>query len=35
MWQKVKAVVRYLREQGLRVDGIGWQAHIDVAWKSK
>jgi endo-1,4-beta-xylanase len=34
MWDKVKAVVLYLREQGLRVDGIGWQAHIDVGWEN-
>lgn len=33
MWDKVKALVPYLREQGLRVDGIGWQAHIDVGWE--
>jgi len=33
MWDKVKALVRYLREQGLRVDGIGWQAHVDVGWE--
>ena len=33
MWDKVKALVPYLRQQGLRVDGIGWQAHIDVGWE--
>jgi GH35 family endo-1,4-beta-xylanase len=33
MWDKVKATVRYLRNQGLRVDGLGWQAHIDVGWE--
>lgn len=33
MWGKVKALVPYLREQGLRVDGIGWQAHIDTGWE--
>ncbi|MDA3849680.1 MAG: endo-1,4-beta-xylanase [Spirochaetaceae bacterium] len=33
MWNKVKALVPYLRDQGLRVDGIGWQAHIDVGWE--
>lgn len=33
MWDKVKALVPYLRKQGLRVDGIGWQAHIDVGWE--
>jgi endo-1,4-beta-xylanase len=33
MWSKVKALVPYLRKQGLRVDGIGWQAHIDTGWE--
>lgn len=32
-WDKVKATVKYLRELGLRVDGIGWQAHVDVGWE--
>ena len=35
MWEKVKALVPYLRQQGLRVDGIGWQAHIDVGWEQE
>lgn len=35
MWEKVKATVLYLREQGLRVDGIGWQAHVDVGWEKQ
>ncbi|QDU59060.1 endo-1,4-beta-xylanase [Aeoliella mucimassa] len=35
MWDKIKALVPYLREQGLRVDGIGWQAHIHVGWEKK
>ena len=30
MWQKIKALASYLRQHNLRVDGIGWQAHIDV-----
>lgn len=34
MWDKVKATVLYLRENDLRVDGIGWQAHIDVGWEN-
>lgn len=38
MWNKVKDLVRYLRDSGLRVDGVGWQAHIsygrDVDWES-
>ncbi|MFC1760530.1 endo-1,4-beta-xylanase [Planctomycetota bacterium] len=33
MWEKVKALIPYLREQGLRVDGIGWQAHINTGWE--
>lgn len=35
MWNKIKALVPYLRDQDLRVDGIGWQAHIDVGWEKK
>lgn len=34
-WEKIKATVLYLRKQGLRVDGIGWQAHIDAGWEKK
>lgn len=30
-WDRVKQLVLYLRERGLRVDGIGWQAHINLA----
>lgn len=33
MWKKIKALVVYLRDSGIRVDGIGWQAHIDVGWE--
>lgn len=33
MWKKIKALVPYLREQGLRVDGVGWQAHIDTGFE--
>lgn len=33
MWNTVKATVNYLRDQGLRVDGIGWQAHVTVGWE--
>lgn len=29
-WEKMKKLVGYLRAKGLRVDGIGWQAHIDT-----
>lgn len=31
-WEKIKRLVRYLRGKGLRVDGIGWQAHVDTGW---
>ena len=32
-WEKMKALVAYLRENNLRVDGLGWQAHIDLGWE--
>ncbi len=35
MWERVKRTILYLRKKGLRVDGIGWQAHIDVGWERK
>ncbi|MCP3928273.1 MAG: endo-1,4-beta-xylanase [Bacteroidetes bacterium] len=35
MWEKVRSLVSYLRQQGLRVDGLGWQAHVDVGWEKK
>ena len=28
MWEKVKETILYLRAQGYRVDGLGWQAHL-------
>ncbi len=28
MWERVKRTILYLRNQGYRVDGIGWQAHL-------
>jgi endo-1,4-beta-xylanase len=31
-WEKIKETVLYLRNRGLRVDGIGWQAHVDNGW---
>ncbi|MDP6118761.1 MAG: endo-1,4-beta-xylanase [Planctomycetota bacterium] len=34
-WKKIKALVAYLRGKELRVDGIGWQAHIHVGWEKK
>jgi len=33
-WDLIKATITYLRSQGLRVDGIGWQAHVDKGWDS-
>jgi len=32
-WDKVKETVLYLRSLGQRVDGIGWQAHVDLGWE--
>ena len=31
-WQLIKETIGYLRAAGLRVDGIGWQAHVDNGW---
>jgi arylsulfatase A-like enzyme/GH35 family endo-1,4-beta-xylanase len=33
MWDKVKALIEYLQDQGIRVDGLGWQAHIDTGFE--
>jgi GH35 family endo-1,4-beta-xylanase len=32
-WKKIIELVTYLRQAGCRVDGIGWQAHIDVGFE--
>lgn len=32
-WEKMKLLVDYLRENKLRVDGLGWQAHIELGWE--
>lgn len=32
-WEKMKDLVAYLRANNLRVDGLGWQAHIDLGWE--
>lgn len=32
-WDKIKSLVEYLRSRGLRVDGLGWQAHINTGWE--
>lgn len=31
-WNLIKTTIGYLRNLGLRVDGIGWQAHVDNGW---
>ncbi|MFC1537963.1 endo-1,4-beta-xylanase [Candidatus Latescibacterota bacterium] len=31
-WRLIKDTIGYLRAAGLRVDGIGWQAHVDNGW---
>ena len=28
MWKKVKETILYIKSKGLRVDGLGWQAHL-------
>ncbi|HKJ80179.1 MAG TPA: endo-1,4-beta-xylanase, partial [Prolixibacteraceae bacterium] len=35
IWDKIKSLVGYLRENNLRVDGIGWQAHIWMGWEKE
>ncbi len=32
-WERMKELVKYLRANGRRVDGVGWQAHIDCGWE--
>ena len=31
-WNLIKTTIGYLRDLGLRVDGIGWQAHVNNGW---
>lgn len=31
-WELIKETIEYLKKNGLRVDGIGWQAHVDNGW---
>ena len=31
MWERLKETVQYLRSKGLRVDGIGWQGHLNLS----
>ena len=33
MWDRVKGTVEYLQEKNIRIDGIGWQAHIDTGFE--
>lgn len=33
VWERMKELVEYLRSKGRRVDGLGWQAHIDTGWE--
>lgn len=35
VWARMKKLVEYLRGKGRRVDGIGWQAHIDTGWEKQ
>ena len=28
MWEKVKETILYIKSQGYRLDGLGWQAHL-------
>ena len=34
MWDKVKATIEYLQDSGVRVDGLGWQAHIETGFET-
>ena len=34
MWDKIKGLVEYLQDDGIRVDGIGWQAHINTGFEN-
>ena len=33
MWDKAKATVDYLRKSDVRIDGVGWQAHVSAGWE--
>lgn len=35
IWDNVFKMVRYLRSEGLRVDGVAFQAHIAVGWEKR
>ena len=32
-YDKIKKSILYLRSKGLRVDGIGWQSHVELGWE--
>ncbi|MCP4748546.1 MAG: endo-1,4-beta-xylanase [Desulfobacteraceae bacterium] len=34
-WSLIKETISYLKNQDLRVDGIGWQAHVAAGWESE
>ena len=34
-WLKIKETILYLRAKGLRVDAIGWQAHVANGWATE
>jgi len=34
MWDRVMATVEYLQEKHIRIDGVGWQAHIDTGFEN-
>lgn len=34
IFEKLKVLVMYLRSIGLRIDGIGWQAHVFMGWET-
>lgn len=34
-WNMIKSTVSYLRNKGYRVDGLGWQAHVDDGWATE
>jgi GH35 family endo-1,4-beta-xylanase len=35
VWDKIKELVFYLRDKGLQVDGVGFQAHVDAGWEKE
>ncbi len=35
VWKRMKELVSYLESKGRRIDGIGWQAHIDTGWEKQ